>query len=276
MSRRSRCALAAVVLPALAALAAPEPLPPPTRVAAVNAVPYRIILRSRHGHVTPTGTSKKSQTAGGYIDVAEVEPNTVAVLMHGSVVAGPDCKPSQAAMQFDLTQDFEIVPTRTGLRPPRLILAGRVVGTLLTSTAPGGVAEQAPACAGVASGGTKLLGLCVSHHGASDGENLSLNCREGPVEAVVLPGCFNLHGTFAISASLPKAPKHCPNAAVVADFDPRPQIDSAFNTALKPFRAVPRQMFGFRLVLRVIEDPAPLVRPAGPGSDVVPTVELRP
>lgn len=289
MLRRSICILVAALLPVVAALAdepkpgdellpPPEPARKPSQVP-LRSVPYRILLRSRHGHVMPTTTStRRSQTAGGFIDVAEVEPNTVAVLMRGAVVAGGDWHPSVATMQFELSQDFEIVPTRPGLRPPRLIMAGRVVGTLLTSTAPNGSAEQAPACASVRSGGNDILGFCVSQHGATGGENLSLNCREGPVEGVVVPGLYCLHSTFGISASLPRPVKHRPDAAVVADFDPRPQIDTTFYNALKPFRAVPRQEFGFRLVVRVVEDTGFPARPnlAPRAITRVPVVEIQP
>ena len=43
----------------------------------------------------------------------------------------------------------------------------------------------------------------------------------------------------------------------VVDFDPAPQLDGFWADALKPFRAVPRGEFGFKIVLRVIEDDAP-------------------
>ncbi len=45
--------------------------------------------------------------------------------------------------------------------------------------------------------------------------------------------------------------------AAVADFDPAPQLDAFWSDALKPFRAVPRRDFGFKIVLRVVEDTAP-------------------
>ena len=40
----------------------------------------------------------------------------------------------------------------------------------------------------------------------------------------------------------------------VADFDPAPELDAFWADALKPFRAVPRRDFGFKIVLRVVED----------------------
>jgi hypothetical protein len=40
----------------------------------------------------------------------------------------------------------------------------------------------------------------------------------------------------------------------VADFDPAPQLDAFWSDALKPFRAVPRKDFGFKIIVRVVED----------------------
>ena len=45
--------------------------------------------------------------------------------------------------------------------------------------------------------------------------------------------------------------------AAVADFDPAPQLDAFWADALRPFRAVPRPDFGFKVALRVVEDAAP-------------------
>jgi hypothetical protein len=42
--------------------------------------------------------------------------------------------------------------------------------------------------------------------------------------------------------------------AAVADFDPAPQLDAVWADVLKPFRAVPRKDFGFKIIVRVVED----------------------
>jgi hypothetical protein len=47
--------------------------------------------------------------------------------------------------------------------------------------------------------------------------------------------------------------------SAVADFDPAPELDAFWADALKPFRAVPRRDFGFKIVVRVVEDAAPVV-----------------
>jgi hypothetical protein len=43
----------------------------------------------------------------------------------------------------------------------------------------------------------------------------------------------------------------------VADFDPAPQLDGSWSDGLKVFRAIPRKDFGFKVVLRAIEEEAP-------------------
>ena len=83
----------------------------------------------------------------------------------------------------------------------------------------------------------------------------ALNNRAGPVEAVIGPGCFNLHQTFALSAAQSKS--LCHKGAAAADFDPNPRLDPKWDEPLKAFRAVPKTDFGFRVVLWVVEEPAP-------------------
>src|SRR5690242_21507096 len=107
--------------------------------------PYVILLRSRDGVVTPE-RGKDAQTGGGFIQVTQVEPNVVMVLMRGAVAAASGCKDGAAAMQFDLHQDFEIVPTRANPRPPRLVLAAWAIGSLQSSLKEGGTAGHGPAC----------------------------------------------------------------------------------------------------------------------------------
>src|SRR5579871_4484629 len=120
--------------------------------------PYVILLRSRDGIVTPE-RSKDAQTGGGFIQVTQVEPNVIMVLMRGAVAAGATHKQGMAAMQFSLNQDFEIVPTRTGIKPPRLVMAAWAIGALQSTLQEGGSAEHSPACAAVRSGGETLLHL---------------------------------------------------------------------------------------------------------------------
>lgn len=229
--------------------------------------PYAIVLRSRDGVVTPE-RSLESQTGGGFIQVTQLEPNVVMILMRGAVAAGYGHKDGSAAMQFNLHQDFEIVATRPNLRPPQLVLAAWAIGTLQTTIKEGGTAEQGPACAAVLCGPNTVLNLCVKPHSVSGCENLLVNDRVGPLEAVVAPGGFCLNQTFALNANQPKT--HCHPGAAAADFDPDPKFDSHWNELLKPFRAVPHRDFGFRVILRVVEVPPPPGVPAPPIESLPP------
>jgi hypothetical protein len=240
--------LLALLAPALA------PAQPPAGPA------YQILLHSRHAEVTPT-RSKDAQTGGGSILVEQPDPNTIVVTMGGSAVAGSDCHASAAAIDFNLEQELEIVPTRSGVRTPRIGLVGRVVGTLQV-TEPGkclgkpcGTAEQGPATASLSAGGTGLLAIGVKPAGVTCGQELAINHREGPVECPAAAGCYRLTGTFRIGVTQGKGVFH--RQAAVADFDPAPQLDAFWADVLKPFRAVPRQDFGFKIVLRVVEDAPP-------------------
>jgi hypothetical protein len=252
LSRRSLVLTGFVALLGAAAVRAADPPPGPA---------YQIVLRSRNAEATPNRTGE-AQTGGGSIVVEQPEPNTVIVTMAGSAVVGSDCHGSAAGIVFNLEQDLDIVPTRAGVRPPRVGMVGRVVGTLQV-TDPGkcgkscGTADQGPATASLALGGTSLLCVNVKPSGVACGQESSVNFRDGPVETVAAPGSYCLNGTFRLGVTQGKG--LCNRQAAVADFDPAPQLDAFWSDALKPFRAVPRQDFGFKIVLRVIEDPAPEV-----------------
>lgn len=225
----------------------------------VPAPPYVIVLRSRAAAVTPE-KSKNSETGGGYIQVTQVEPNAVMFLMRGAVAARADHKDGSAAMQFDLKQDFEIVPARKCMYPPQITLSAWLIGALNTTDPEGGTAEQAPGCATVESAEGPILKVCVKPHAVSAGQNLLVNDRFGPLEAVVVPGGYTLHQTFALSANQPK--QVCRPGFAAAEFDPDPRLDSLWNPVLKPFRAVPHRDFGFQVLLRVVEAAPPPGIPA--------------
>jgi hypothetical protein len=219
---------------------------------------YRIVLRSRLAEAIPSRT-REAQTGGGWVLVEQPELNTVVVTMGGSAVVGSDFHASAAGIVFNLEQDLDIVPTRKGVRPPRVGLVGRVVGTLQV-TDPGkcgkacGTADQGPATAGLSIGESNLLSVNVKPSNVCCGQEASINYRDGPVEAVAAAGCYRLTGSFRIGVSQGKGVFH--RQVAVADFDPAPQLDAFWSDALKPFRAVPRRDFGFKVVLRVVEDAA--------------------
>jgi hypothetical protein len=215
--------------------------------------PYVILLRSRSAVVTPERT-KHAETGGGFIQVTQILPNVVMFLMRGAVVAGVD-HGGTAAMQFKLSQDLEIVATHPTLRPPRLIATAWLIGALDSSLKHGGMAEQAPACASLRSVGDPIIHMCMKPHSVGGGENLLVNERVGPLEAVAVPGPYCLTQTFALNAVQDRA--CCCSGSAAAHFDPDPRLDARWNEVLKPFRAVPHQNFGFRVILRVVEDIPP-------------------
>jgi hypothetical protein len=222
---------------------------------------YQIVLRSRHAEVTPTRT-KDAQTGGGSIVIEQPEPNTIVVTMGGSAVAGSDFHASTAGLDFTLEQDLDIIPIRPVVRPPRIGMVGRVVGTLQV-TDPGkccktcGTAEQGPATACLALGGTGLLSVEVKPSSVVCAQELSINNRHGPVEAPAVVGSYCLTGSFHLNVTQGKGVWN--RRAAVADFDPAPQLDPYWADVLKPFRAVPRKEFGFKVILRVVEDEVPQV-----------------
>jgi hypothetical protein len=226
---------------------------------ASTAPAYQIVLRSRNAEVTPTRT-KDAQTGGGSIVVEQPQPDTIVVTMGGSAVVGSDCHGSAAAIDFNLEQDLDIIPIRSGARPPRVGMVGRVVGTLQVTNPrkcrgkPCGTSEQGPAIASLVIGGTSLLCISVKPSTVTCGQESSINLRHGPVEAVGVVGQYHLIGSFRIGVTQGKGVFY--RQAAVADFDPAPQLDAFWADILKPFRAVPRGEFGFKVVLRVVEDTA--------------------
>ncbi len=225
----------------------------------LDAPAYQIVLRSRQAMATPL-TTRQAQTGGGAIKVEQPEPNTIIVTMTGSAVAGSDWHESQATIDFQIDQELEIIPTRSGVRPPRIGMYGHVVGTLQV-THPGkgcklcGTAEQGVAAASLLIGEECLLSVAGPSNAAACGQEMFINHRDGPVECPAVVGCYHLNGTFRIGAYQGKGVFH--RQYSVADFDPAPQLDAFWADALKPFRAIPRRDFGFKIVLRVVEDPMP-------------------
>lgn len=223
---------------------------------------YRIILRSRESQATPA-KSKASQTGGGSIVVDQPSADTVVIRMGGSAAAGSTFHCSTAAINFALNQELEIVPAREDLRPPRVGIMGRLIGTLSVTEAEKwqhaqGNAYQGPAAATLWSCENALLSVDVPSSGVACGQKLAINNQCGPCEATTAAGCYRLTANFDVAANQGKGVWHRQYA--VADFDPAPQLDPFWADGLKTFRAVPREEFGFTLVVRVVEDTPAITR----------------
>ncbi len=218
---------------------------------------YRIVLRSREAQATPA-KSKASQTGGGSIVVDQPSPNTVVIRMGGSAAAGSTFHCSSAGINFALLQDLEVVAAREGVRPPRMGMMGRLVGTLTVTEAEkwqhaDGSATQGPANAALWCCENSILAIDMLAAGVACGQKLAINNQSGPCEASAVAGCYRLTANFQVAANQGKGVWHRQYA--VADFDPAPQLDAFWADGLKTFRAVPRDEFGFTLVVRVVEEP---------------------
>src|SRR5262249_2211481 len=100
-----------------------------------------INLANRHGHATPQRLGF-CHTGGGNTDVAQPASDTVVITMTGVAVAtgGPLCA-GVAGMDFDLTQEFEVVFEKSDVKAAKLTLEARAIGLLRSHAKGGGVAE---------------------------------------------------------------------------------------------------------------------------------------
>src|SRR5262245_25357732 len=223
-----------------------------------------ITPRERHGHGTPLRQGC-THTGGGNIDVAQPTPDVVVVTMTGvAVAAGHPCKPSVARLDFDLEQCFEVVVDKPEGKKVTLSAEARVIGLLRSRHKGGGAAEESGACATVACGEATLLTVCAPAHGVAGGEDLSLNCHDGPYTATVRPGKYVLHQTFHIIASHPKAVLPCKAAS--AEFAPDPALDPLWISYWEPFHGAQKKDFGFQVTLKVAAEEAKEQPPGKPGN----------
>jgi hypothetical protein len=244
-----------LLLPCLAlVLAAPlslvgaqeKTVPPGTPVSitvtsgAASPPPVSITLFERHGHVTPH-KGRCTHTGGGLIDVTSPSPDTVIITMSGAVLANSE-------MNFELEQCFQVNFDDPKVKQAKLSVEGRVMGFLRSHCK--GTAEQQQACATISSGPTALLSMCVPPHVVAGGENLAVNCHEGPITVPVVAGKFTLHQTFSISAHsscvLCKRPS--------AEFAPDPALEPLWISSREPFHGVNKKDLGFQIILKVAAD----------------------
>ncbi len=256
IDRRGRRVLFAVVVGGLLPLSllsaqgpekAPEKLPPPTPVA-----PSRvgILLKDRHGHATPerTGTTR---TGAGNTLVDQPREDTVVITMTGVATAGVHpCRPSMAAMSFDLTQCFAVVFNDETLKKAKLTLEAQMIG-LLRGDKHGGSASVTGGTAAVTSGMVSLVAVAIEEHAAAGEENLSINDHKGPCTVPVVPGEYSYYQGFRITASHTRG--ICGKAAS-AEFAPDPALDPTWISATEPFHGANKKDFGFKVTLRVEPD----------------------
>jgi hypothetical protein len=235
---------------------------PPAPAVSIN-------LGNRHGHATPQRLGF-CHTGGGNTDVAQPSSDTVVITMTGVAVAtGGPCRPGSAGMDFDLTQDFEIVFEKSDVKAAKLTVEARAIGLLRSHEKGGGVAELTHGQVQVCSPAGEVLSLAMPDHAVAAGENLSINDHEGPLSVTVGAGKYTLCQTVHFLASHPKSVLPC--KAVSAEFAPDPALDPLWISYWEPFHGAAKKDFGFQVTVKVAPDTeaAPELEPKKP--EVVPT-----
>ena len=222
----------------------------PVRVSVTTAAPapdVSIALGKRTAQVVP-GRVRCTHTGGGNIDVQQPSPDTLVVTMTGAAVAyGSPAGAAAAALDFMLTQVFDVSFDKPTVRAAKLTLECRLVGFLrshkLGSAAVGGSAS-------VGGVGCPGLAVPVPSHAVAGYENLSVNDKEGPVVAVLAAaGTLCLTQQFRVSATMPKALLPC--KAPSAEFAPDPALDPLWISAKEPFKGAKKGDLGLQVTVKV-------------------------
>jgi hypothetical protein len=197
-----------------------------------------------------------ARTGGGNIHVTQPSPDTISVTMTGAAAArGHPLKRSEAGLQFDLAQDFEVVVHAPRVKRLRLVLWGRAIGLLRSGPPCGTGAGRAwislPGRASVECGPAHLLGLDMPAREVFGGQNLSVHDRAGPYWVDAAPGKYALRQAFGISAAHEKAWFGKPAAA---EFAPEPALEEEWLGKKEPFHGAAKKEFGFQVILKVIAD----------------------
>ena len=262
MSRMTRRGLLGAVLIAAPGLLAfgqeKKEVPPgtPVTITVTTTAPapdVSISLGKRTAQVTPSRV-RCNHTGGGNIDVQQPSADTLVVTMTGAAVAyGSPAGAASAALDFMLTQAFDVSFDKPAVKACKLTVEARVIGFLRSHKL--GSAEQSGS-AGVTGVGCPGLSIAVPSHAVAGGENLSVNDKEGPV-SLVLPaaGTFCLTQQFRVSASMPRAVLPC--KAPSAEFAPDPALDPLWISAKEPFKGAKKADLGFQVTLKVAPQDLP-------------------
>ncbi|MBL8797231.1 MAG: hypothetical protein JNM56_25235 [Planctomycetia bacterium] len=229
----------------------------PAPKAAPAAGPVQIVLTGGDASAKPTRTGCVgfAHTGGGDIQVAQPAPHVLVITMMGTALAkGQIAKESSARWTFDMSQCFEIV-AQPSVKDIKLSIEGRLIGLLQSGTGCCGphataTADVSNAHASIACGDTTIVGIDMPERSASCGHNEMIQLREGPCSQVIQPGCFTLHQTLDLGATVKKCPMLC--KAVQADFAPSHALDPAWLGVFDPFHGTIDKDFGFRVTIRAV------------------------
>ena len=264
MTRRTAVAAGLVAVPGLLARPAvgqdKKEVPPGTPVTisvttAATAPDVSISLGKRTAQVVPCRV-RCNHTGGGNIDVQQPTPDVLVVTMTGAAVAyGSPAGAASAALDFTLSQTFDVSFDKPTAKAAKLTVEARVIGFLRSHKL--GSAEQSGS-ATVTGAGCPGLSVAVPSHAVAAGDNLSVNDKEGPVLLVLTAaGRLCLTQQFRVSASMPKCLLPC--KAPSAEFAPDPALDPLWISSKEPFRGAKKGDLGFQVTIKVapIDPPEP-------------------
>jgi hypothetical protein len=246
LRRLAVLAMAGAVVPLPLLWAQPQDKAPPS-APAPSGPAVSIVLKDRHGHANAE-RSGSTHTGGGNTDVAQPKDDTIIITTAGVAVAGPHpCCASSAAMNFDLTQNIEVVFGDKMVKKAMLTVDAQIVG-LLRGDKHGGSASVCNGAAQVSAAGLSILALAIEGHSVAGGDNLSINDHKGPVRAPVLAGEHSIYQTFRISA----AHTQCLwGKAASAEFAPDPALDPLWISYWEPYHGANKKDFGFKVTYHI-------------------------
>jgi hypothetical protein len=223
-----------------------------TVTTAAPAPDVSISLGKRTAQVTPCRTGC-THTGGGNIDVQQPTPDVLVVTMSGVAVAyGSPAGAASAALDFALTQAFDVSLDKPGVKAAKLTLEARVIGFLRTHKT--GSAEESGSVS-VTGAGCPGLAVAVPSHSVCGCESLSVNDKEGPVSMVVPAGTYCLNQTFRVAATMLRAILPC--KAPSAEFAPDPALDPLWISAKEPFHGAAKKDLGFQVTIKVSPETIP-------------------
>lgn len=244
--------------PATTPIPAGKPIEIRVTPVAAPAPAVSITLGSRHGHATPDRHGC-NHTGGGNTDVSQPSADTVVITMTGVTVAtGSPCSAGMASMDFDLTQELEIVFEKSDVKRAKVTLEARAIG-LLRSEKSGGTAEICHAQATLSGAGAEIATICLEDHAVANGDNLSINDHQGPNSATIGAGKYCLCQTVHFMASRAKCILPCKAAS--AEFAPDPALDPLWISYWEPFHGASKKDFGFQVIIKVAPDTDPAPEP---------------
>lgn len=210
-------------------------------------------LGKRTAQVTPSRV-RCNHTGGGNIDVQQPSADTIVVTMSGAAVAyGSPAGAASAALDFALSQAFDVSFDKPAVKACKLTVEARLIGFLRShklgsADVSGSASVGGPGCPGLA--------VAVPSHAVAGCESLSINDKEGPV-ALVIPaaGTFCLTQTFRVAAAMPRAVFPC--KAPSAEFAPDPALDPLWISAKEPFKGAKKADLGFQVTIKVAPQELP-------------------